>query len=207
MTCGVSCGVHGMGHVIHYVAQYLHPGSCQAQHKFFHAMIDAESDASCQASQNNPRPAAPHQLTQPSVRGCNPSNDDATETVSWYLNLLCESLLEQLDEFPQDESDILTWKTHDAAGRSTSVHICVHRARSRSPRRQVGEAPMPQAAANPHAESPEDPPMMSSPPSAQAEPPVGESYPGWVQVNTGGNMERVFVQAGSGQQWLVHATP
>ena len=40
---------------------------------------------------------------------------------------------------------------------------------------------------------------MSSTPSTQAEPPVGESYPGWVQVtvNTGGNMERVFVQAGS----------
>ena len=77
--------------------------------------LDAESDASCQASQNNPRPAAPRQLPQPSVRGCNPSNDDATENVSGYLNELCESLLELLDEFPQAESDgdlVVTMKTH-----------------------------------------------------------------------------------------------
>ncbi len=75
------------------------------------------------------------------------------ENASRYLNELCESLLEVLDEYPQSESDgdrIVTWKKHDAAGRSTSVHICVHRGRSRSPRRQVGE---PQAAAIPHAES------------------------------------------------------
>ena len=117
--------------------------------------LDAESDhASCQASQNNPRPAAPHQLPQPLVRGCNPSNDDELcETVSGYLNELCETLLELLDEFPQAESDgdrIVTWYEGDAGGRSTSVHIRVHRGRSRSPRRQVCEPPPPVI---PHAES------------------------------------------------------
>ena len=118
----------------------------------------------------------------------------------------------------------VTWTNTDRAGRSSFVHI-VHRARSRSPRRQVGESPVPQAAAEPPAESPEDPPTASeSDPLIQAEPPVSESYPwwvqanksypGWVQVNTGGNMERVFVQTGSviwgdwkDKQWLFHATP
>ena len=114
------------------------------------SLIDAESEASCQAL---PQPSAPHQLPQPAVRSCNPSGDNHPPSVSWYLNELCESLREVLDESPQSESDgdrLVTWEKHDAAGRSTSVHICVHRARSRSPRRQVGE---PQAAANPHAES------------------------------------------------------
>ena len=124
-------------------------------HLFFPAMVDldAESDASCQASQNNPRPAAPHQLPQPPMRGCNPSNDDATETVSGYLDELREKLLEHFYEYPQAESDgelIVTRKKYHAAGRSTSVHICVHRGRSRSPRRQVCEPP---PAVIPHAES------------------------------------------------------
>ena len=104
------------------------------------------------------------------------------------------------------------WTTTDRAGRSSSVRI-VHRARSRSPRRQVGEAPMPQAAAEPHAESPDYTPGPHIIPCTP-DPPVGESYPGWVQVNTGGNMERVFVKDGSivwgdwkHKQWLFHATP
>ena len=119
--------------------------------------LDAESDhPSCQASQNNPRPAAPHQLPQPPMRGCNPSNDDATETVSGLPNLdeLCAKLLEHFYEYdPQAESDgelIVTRKKYHAAGRSTSVHIRVHRGRSRSPRRQVCEPP---PAVIPHAES------------------------------------------------------
>ena len=119
--------------------------------------LDAESDASCQASQNNPRPAAPHQLPQPSVRSCNPSNNDQwlCETVSLYFDELIERLLELLDAFPEAnaESDgdrTVTWYEGGAGGRSTSVHIRVDRGRSRSPRRQGGE---PQAAAIPHAES------------------------------------------------------
>jgi hypothetical protein len=138
--------------VIHYVAQYLHPGSCQAQQPFFHAMIDAESDASCQAPrpQNNPQPSAPHQLPQPSeVRSCNPS-DVKNVSESWYVNELSELLMEALDE-PESAGDrTVTWKKHDKGGHITSVLTCVPRARSRSPHRQVGE---PQAAANPHAES------------------------------------------------------
>ena len=119
-------------------------------------MSDAESDASCQAPcpQNNPQPSAPsaqlvfapspHQLPQPWY------GDNGVENVSWYVNELIEMLLEVLDGSESDGDRTFTWKKHDKAGRSTSVHICVHRARSRSPRRQVGE---PQAAANPHAES------------------------------------------------------
>ena len=114
------------------------------------SLTDAESDASCQAPPTTISPtSAPTTISAQlqSVGG------GQWETASRYLNELCESLLEVLDESPQSESDgdhTVTWKIHDAAGRSTSVHICVHRARSRSPRRQVGE---PQAAANPHAES------------------------------------------------------
>ena len=115
-------------------------------------MIDAESDASCQPPrpQNNPQPSAPHQLPQPSeVRSCNPS-DVKNVSESWYANELSEMLIEALDE-PESAGDrTVTWKKHDKAGHNTSVHICVPRARSRSPRRQVGE---PQAAANTHAES------------------------------------------------------
>ena len=112
-----------------YVAQHLHPE--EQQPSVFHAMVDldAESDASCQASQNNPRPAAPHQLPQPSVRSCNPSNNDQwlCETVSGYFDELIERLLELLDEFPQAESDgdlVVTMKNTTRQGAtplSTSV--------------------------------------------------------------------------------------
>ena len=119
--------------------------------------LDAESDhPSCQASQNNPRPAAPHQLPQPSVRSCNPSNNDQwlCETVSLYFDELIERLLELLDAFPEAnaESDgdrTVKWYEGGAGGRS--VHIRVHRGRSRSPRRQVICEPPP--AVIPHAES------------------------------------------------------
>ena len=115
-------------------------------------MTVSESDASCQAPcpQNNPQPSAPHQLPQPSVRSCNPSDDNGVENASWYVNELDEMLVEVLDGSESDGDRTVTCKQHDTAGRSTSVHTCVPRARSRSPRRQVGE---PHAAANPHAES------------------------------------------------------
>ena len=113
-------------------------------HLFFHAMVDldAESDGFSPTS-------APTTISAQlqSVGG------GQWENASRYLNQVCEGLLDVLDEYPQSESDgdrIVTWKKHDAGGRSTSVHIRVHRGRSRSPRRQVGE---PQAAAIPHAES------------------------------------------------------
>ena len=119
--------------------------------------IDIGHQAPC--PQNTPQPSeAPHQLPQPSVRSCNPSDDNhgvvinVSDSESWYANELSELLLdsEALDGSEADGDRTVTCKQHDTAGRSTSVHTCVPRARSRSPRRQVGE---PHAAANPHAES------------------------------------------------------
>ena len=93
---------------------------------FFHAMTDAESDASCQAPwpQNNPQPSAPHQLPQPSVRSCNPSDDNCVENVSWYVTELIEMLLEALDGSESDGDRTVTWKNttrQGAAPLSTSV--------------------------------------------------------------------------------------
>ena len=137
-------------------------------HLFFRAVsqTDAEiqSDASCQAPwpQNNQQPSAPHQLPQPSVRSCNPSDDNLIlygvelhHETRLYVDALIELLLDALEsDASESESDhgdhIVACKKRNKAGCRTSVHICVHRARSRSPRRQVGE---PHAAANPHAES------------------------------------------------------
>ena len=129
------------------------PALAKNNNHFFHAMTDAKSDASCQAPwpQNNPQPSAPHQLPQPSVRSCNPSDDnygvelssETREYVDELIELLLDALESDADPIIGSESDgdrIVAW----------SAHVCVHRARSRSPRRQVGE---PQAAANPHAES------------------------------------------------------
>ena len=96
---------------------------------------------------------------RPSVRSRNPSDDNhgvvnASDSESWYTNemgeLLLDSQTEALDGSEADGDRTVTRKKNDTAGRSTSVHTCVPRARSRSPRRQVGE---PHAAANPHAES------------------------------------------------------
>ena len=145
------------------------------------------------------------------MRSCKPSDDNDLQL---YFDELIEMLLEVLDESAVPESDhgnrtVMCQGLDNQAGRTTSVRIDIRRgfprARSRSPRRQVGESPMPQAAAEPHVESPDYPPDYT---------PVGESYPGWVQVNTGGNMERVFVKDGSvvwgdwkDKQWLFHATP
>ena len=97
-------------------AQYLHTGACQ-----FHAMIDAESDASCQApwTQNNPQPSVPQ--PQPSV-----------QMPSRYM----KEMMEQPEE-SDGPGDCVMLEKHFAPS--------VPRARSRSPRRRVGE---PQALAN-----------------------------------------------------------
>ena len=70
-------------------AQYLHPGACQ-----FHAMIDAESDASCQApwTQNSPQPSVPQ--PQPSV-----------QMPSRYMKEMMEMLSEALADSQPEESD------------------------------------------------------------------------------------------------------
>ena len=100
------------------------PALANNNHHFFRAMADAESDVSCIPAT---QPSAPHQLPQPSVRSCKPSDDDDLQL---YFDELIEMLLEVLDESVVPESHgnrTVTWQQRDQAGHTTSVRIDIHR--------------------------------------------------------------------------------
>ena len=102
-------------------------------------MTDAESDVSCQAPgpQNNPQPSDSVPQPQPSVEMQNNSR-----LMQEMIEMLSEALADSQPEV-SDGDCIVMWEKHCAPS--------VPRARSRSPRRQVGER---QTSANTPARSP-----------------------------------------------------
>ena len=71
-------------------------------------MADAESDVSCIPAT---QPSAPHQLPQPSVRSCNPGDDNGVENMSWYDSQMHEALLEALIQESESDGELtVTWK-------------------------------------------------------------------------------------------------
>ena len=115
---------------------------------------DSEADVSCpivydQAPwpQNNPQPPAPQPSFNLTMHSC-PKDDNGVKHISdsesWYDKQMNEMLLEALNGLSESDGELtVTWTNTDRAGRSTSVQICVPRARSHSPRRRIGKSPMP----------------------------------------------------------------